>query len=436
MNVNTNQDNFDMNIFKDDLIELEKSEAQIWDFHKREDVINLFKSVKQRSKIGIELYTIYRKNHEHFDAIAEEIVAKYPQIKSVNFHNNHDKIIEYFEKLIVLLNSQFEKLNVTDNLIEYNAREEVLNANKIRAEESEFTTLIKELIRFVKREESIKEEVNEIENLNNSVEDEEKSQNQVFSESVVEEKIEIRNEPEVEEKEEEPLTKVEEESAETTQSMKEIGNTDEPKIEEEIKAENQSENEQEHITEIIKKYFTYKDSAELNEEEKEIIERNTLKSDSAKKYAKILLELEREKKLSDVEKVSREIFVKTLTELGEYEIDSLPFTYSTSWAMWDVAKQLYYLEHPEESSKEYNLENPLESEDKQQEIINRHIGWEVFTQMGTQNLDKFLNKIRDPVYGKRVINVMIEKTNNENMRLPSCKLSELGKNIRMALKEN
>lgn len=51
---------------------------------------------------------------------------------------------------------------------------------------------------------------------------------------------------------------------------------------------------------------------------------------------------------------------------------------SESWAYWDIAKQLYMNNHPEESNKNYRLGNPLDEQDFfKKEMIYRMIGWEM-----------------------------------------------------------
>ena len=60
---------------------------------------------------------------------------------------------------------------------------------------------------------------------------------------------------------------------------------------------------------------------------------------------------------------------------------------SESWAYWDVGKQLYFYNNPEESN--YKLGNPLTDESIQQTIINRMIGWEVSNGGKKPNGDKY-----------------------------------------------
>jgi hypothetical protein len=63
---------------------------------------------------------------------------------------------------------------------------------------------------------------------------------------------------------------------------------------------------------------------------------------------------------------------------------------SESWAYWDVGKQLYFYNNPEESN--YKLGNPLTDKWIQQSIINRMIGWEVTNGGKKPNGDKYSSK--------------------------------------------
>ena len=63
---------------------------------------------------------------------------------------------------------------------------------------------------------------------------------------------------------------------------------------------------------------------------------------------------------------------------------------SESWAYWDVGKQLYFYNNPEESN--YKLGNPLTDKWIQQSIINRMIGWEVTNGGKKPNGNKYSSK--------------------------------------------
>ena len=183
------------------------------------------------------------------------------------------------------------------------------------------------------------------------------------------------------------------------------------------------------------RYFIYDDSTELSEEEKKRIKENIHKSKSALRYAKIIWKLEKEGKKEELEAVAQKIYGDTLTDLYRYEIGISPYSISQSWVFWDIAKQLYYLENPNETDrKKYRLANPLTDEEKQTEILDRHIGWEIFSKMTTGELDKFLNKFQEPIYRKRFVEFMIKKPNSSKT-LPSYELTELGKNIRLGFEK-
>lgn len=50
-----------------------------------------------------------------------------------------------------------------------------------------------------------------------------------------------------------------------------------------------------------------------------------------------------------------------------------------TWIYWDLAKQYYYFMNPEESNpNKYDLADPVTSEKLQEEMIERHVGWEIF----------------------------------------------------------
>jgi hypothetical protein len=58
-------------------------------------------------------------------------------------------------------------------------------------------------------------------------------------------------------------------------------------------------------------------------------------------------------------------------------VQESPYLRSDTWYAWDVAKQLYYLDHPAESSPNYRLANPFTDERIRTEIKDRHLGWEI-----------------------------------------------------------
>ena len=248
---------------------------------------------------------------------------------------------------------------------------------------------------------------------------------------------------EIEDKEKEALTKnnqtiVNEAEEVTTPDYKEVqlNNIPEKKyfIDKSLETQDSINSVDKEIKRIIEEHFSYQDSPTISEEEKEEIIIKSVNSNSAKKYAKILLNLEKTEELEIYEMLGRKLFAQTLTLLQEIDIEPLPYSMSQTWVMWDIAKQLYYLEHPLESNNLYTLENPLESEEKQKEIIYRHLGWIIYKEMTSGKLDNLLANIKNSSYAKKIIDYMIDKP-NKGGSLSSYKLADLGKSVVLALKK-
>lgn len=105
---------------------------------------------------------------------------------------------------------------------------------------------------------------------------------------------------------------------------------------------------------------------------------------SMRKYAEVLSKEDPNKVESLVQSlISR--FKNLMTTKVNKEISRAGM--SESWAYWDVGKQLYFYNNPEESN--YKLGNPLTDESIQQSIINRMIGWEVTNGGKKPNGDKY-----------------------------------------------
>lgn len=54
-----------------------------------------------------------------------------------------------------------------------------------------------------------------------------------------------------------------------------------------------------------------------------------------------------------------------------------PYSESLSWAYWDIGKQAHLSNHPDESTAEYSLGNPFQNARVVEEIVCRHLGWEL-----------------------------------------------------------
>lgn len=454
----TNESNFELNNFKEDIISIEKTESSVWEFSKKDDISNLFICIKDRNEFILDLLDLYIKSHEHLKPIIKEICDKYPGVKSVTFENNFHEISKYLKKLSNLTQNQFNKLNITQNIVNKENRIEILNGNKIFEHQSEFTTLTQNILNLIEEAQDGKEVQIKTERIEDKIYVEE----DLISDK--EETVDVNIE--VEEKEDLiPETKTEENIPTQPPKIKTPFDSlsmmyqNDKKEEEEIKKEkiivsnevktkgvnvenksfiidkNKTDDksiEEKEIDRIILENFSYRDSPTLDEEEKEQIAKKSLKSSSARKYAKVLYDLEKEDKFEIYEMLGRKLFGKTLTLLQDFDIEPLPYSMSQSWVMWDIAKQLYFIKNPIYSSNKYSIEDPLESQEKQDEIVNRHIGWVIYREMLTGKIDNLLAKVQSSTYAKRIIDYMISKPEANKDSLPSYKLADLGKNVVLA----
>lgn len=121
--------------------------------------------------------------------------------------------------------------------------------------------------------------------------------------------------------------------------------------------------------------------------------------------------------------------------------DPNPYSSSKAWTYWDIAKQAYLFDNPSKSSPEYELGNPMENERIQQEIVDRHFGWEIYLN-GHRKSDKSLNNeffkyLWESSYGdeiKELINKDPKPTDPPD--LSSADLARLGSLVRLALEEH
>lgn len=485
-------ENFNNNDFKSDLKLIEKSETFIWELHKSNRIIDLFDAIKKRTNNIKKLILIYISSNKRFDKIVDEIVAKFPEVESVNFKSHFEKITILVKNLEELVLTQVKELNVSDNLIDTFRRTSVLNGNKKLDIESEFTTTIKQIINLIDDNNiKVETDVSEFESgpiVNNEeivISNSEKVI-EIVADDVIEEKIEVINDTDelcnlvtssvsitvnadnctesgivdssqfndfFEDSEvlDELIDTVEEVKKVKLEEVEIIGESEllkqnsddelsnekelfEIKPDESIIVEDKVENLEpslDELIDIIQKYFCYIDSPEIEEVEKSRILKNAIASKSALRYAKILWDFKKEGKFEEVEVTSQKIYGDTLTDLYNYDIGISPYSLSKSWAIWDVAKQLFYIKNPSQTNKtRYKIANPLVDEEKQIEILDRHIGWEIYSKLTTGELDTFLSRFKNPIYRKRMVEFMIEKPNVTNT-LSSYKLAELGKNVRL-----
>lgn len=452
-NKNTNPEDFKLEDFRKDLMELDISEAVIWQNHNINNIILVFKNIKKRTEEINNLFLIYNRINDNFQKIQDEIKERFPEVKQVNFNNNFEIIYPLLEDLTNTCSKQLSTLNISENLISKEKRELILNADKKVEIESRFTSILKNLISVIPISKQTAENLQDKKNIKPISEKIEKKIN--LNTQAIQENFEVKEEkkPEiiqkkvfnVEDKIETPIIGYEPEENNQSNLSENKKNNQDLENQKEIVQEEQSNfdkleseeekddliDEDEEIQKIIKEYLSYQDCPELSDETKRDILKKTLESKSARRYAKILFEEKKKGNFEKIENLSRTLFANTLNDLHKYQIKSLPYSLSVSWVMWDIAKQIYYIKNPlDTDEKRYKISNPLDDEEKQIEIIDRHIGWEVYSQITSGELDTFLNKFQNPVYRKRMVEFMIMKP-NENKSLPSDKLAELGKTVRL-----
>jgi len=173
--------------------------------------------------------------------------------------------------------------------------------------------------------------------------------------------------------------------------------------------------------EVIKQYFSYNDTLNRPEEEITIYPYQ-------KKYVESFKEITRKENfVSTVDKI-RDEYENVMQKLS---LDSSIFGMSQSWIYWDLAKQDYFFNNQQEADSKYDIGNPSVEENIQNQIVNRHIGWEIFGNFkeDTSIVDR-LNKSDDSF--NRIVE-LLDKTPKENQTLSSYDLGELGKYIRKNL---
>src|SRR4030042_879965 len=144
---------------------------------------------------------------------------------------------------------------------------------------------------------------------------------------------------------------------------------------------------------LLSDYLSFQD-VDLEKETKEWILSQNLSSGNAKKYADSLMELAEKYNLENIKEKAGELVASTSDLLKKIGIKPSEFARSQTWAIWDMAKQQFYLSHPDKVDSKYSIEDPMSSKNKQLEISDRHLGWEVYAAYQSGN-HSFLNKLKD-----------------------------------------
>lgn len=179
---------------------------------------------------------------------------------------------------------------------------------------------------------------------------------------------------------------------------------------------------------MIESDLAYQD-AQLSDD----VKRRTLDwsktSESAQRYADSLLQLSQRETLEAIRNLARKILDTMLAEATRIGMPITTYGRSMSWAMWDIGKQYHFFTHPDQIEPGYEeTGNPLESQTKQDEIINRHLGWEAYAAF-SGNVQGWREKVeRDPKFTPAL--ELLSKPPKQNNTLSSKDLADLGRTLR------
>src|SRR3989344_1497403 len=179
---------------------------------------------------------------------------------------------------------------------------------------------------------------------------------------------------------------------------------------------------------IIEQDLAYQDAA-LPEEMKQRMLDWSKKSESAQKYADSIVQLSQRANLETIRRVAKELTQTMSTEAARLGIPVSPYGKSNTWAMWDIGKQNYFFTHQTENDPSYEIGDPLTSEAKREEIINRHLGWEAYAAFRSNAAPEWKQKIMgDRKFANAV--ELLNRPPKQNNTLSSKDLAELGSILR------
>lgn len=157
---------------------------------------------------------------------------------------------------------------------------------------------------------------------------------------------------------------------------------------------------------------------------------HTRTSESGMKYARELRSLVKSEGSAVLLAAADQAIQIARNKLTAVGLTPSHFGESRSWLLWDLAKQMYYFKHPDQADPNYRNVNPLEDVTKQQEMIDRHVGWEIYTKyinLPFSDRDKF---IADHDLGTSEVITLLNTAPNSSNTLSSKDLAALGSLIR------
>lgn len=179
---------------------------------------------------------------------------------------------------------------------------------------------------------------------------------------------------------------------------------------------------------LLENYLSYKDT-DFGEDVKKNMFRYNLSSDSADKYSEELVDLADSVGMNTIENLAQQMITECSDVLIRLGVTPSPYAKSKTWAIWDISKQFYYLNHPNQADSRYLVADPIHSIEKQKEIVDRHIGWEVYDAYNGKKERGFLKIIEGGPRNSDIMN-LLNKNPKSNGTLSSADLALLGSLLR------
>jgi len=140
---------------------------------------------------------------------------------------------------------------------------------------------------------------------------------------------------------------------------------------------------------------------------------------SIKKYGQAYVEKGSEAFENKAHEIKKS-YIEAMEKIG---LPSSQWGTTEKWIVWDLAKQTYLAEHPEESNEHYKLGDPFENQEVVKDIIDRHVGWEVLGY--AKSNPNFITMLDATKNSFSEIHTLLNE-GEKNGKLPSYKLTELG----------
>lgn len=272
-----------------------------------------------------------------------------------------------------------------------------------------------ELKKAAAREEEMKKEIQAMKD--QKEQEEERRIEEEIAKDMLQHVEELRTQKEKKKRDEEER-KVQEEKDRQLQEMKNIGNVAATDL---IYAD---------IADLLS------DKAKIRIEQSALTLREGKVEGSIKKYAETLSAMRTKYTPDVVEKTAAGIYEIFEDLMRDIDLQKSVFSMSKSWVLWDMSKQTYLAEHPEESNDKYTLGNPMEDEKICRQISDRHFGWELYGQYRSspdvqQKIGEALENYKN---ADKALQLFVKEPNDKGT-LSSIELEVLGGIVRTCMEE-